>query len=288
MKKYDFSDITFLTFVRLDNQERVDNLRAMMAYYRQNCDNYTHIIIEDDSEPRAGNKIILTKDDVLVYTFSDTEWNKSEGFNKGIKLAKTNILNLIDTDIIIHPKHLLETANILKSDSSAALIYPYNGLFLCAEKELKDVFCNSLNYDDLIDRVPSEFTDYAGSKDRDMSTLTHLLNVDRDGVTVGHYASKGGCVMARRDNLIRCNGYNPNFIGWGYEDDEMPTRANKLGFGVGRIEGVGKTAWHLHHFDGTGSAKEKQPFYTHNHQVNQFVESSNKEQLQEYIKTWIL
>lgn len=284
--KYDLNEITFLTFVRLDNAERVSNLKAMHSYYKKTCKNYSHIFIEDDTEPKVPGVLDFDENDVYVFMKSDTEWRKCEGFNKGIKLAKTNILNLIDTDIIIHPEQLLDTAKTLTEDSNAALIYPFNGLFLCAEKETKDKFCESLDYQILADRFPSQFDDYVCSQNHDMSTLTQYLNGVFNGILVGHVDSRGGCVMARRDNLIRCNGYNPNFIGWGFEDDEMPVRANKLGFGVSRLQGKKKPAWHLHHFDGTGSKKETQSFHTHNKNVFQEILENDKSFAEHCIKKW--
>ena len=34
---YDLKGITFLTFVRIDNEERKNNLKAMHGYYRKTC-----------------------------------------------------------------------------------------------------------------------------------------------------------------------------------------------------------------------------------------------------------
>ena len=93
-------------------------------------------------------------------------------------------------------------------------------------------------------------------------------------------------MLGRQDNLIKCNGYNPNFIGWGYEDDEMPLRVHKLGYDVTRLNGSNQPCWHLHHFDGKGSPKETQPNYEHNRQVAGIVDNADKEQLEQYITTW--
>ena len=224
----------------------------------------------------------------MFFSKSDTEWRKGEGFNKGIKLAKTNILNFIDTDIIIHPNQLLETADRLWEDDNAGLMYPYNGLFLCAEKPLKDKFCETLNYEELL-VIPEAVELYTGIKDNTLDTdqMSYVNKVYND-ILIGHMASKGGCVMGRKDNLVKCNGYNPNFCGWGYEDDEVPLRVSKLGFNVTRVNGKGKVIWHLHHFDGTGSEKEKQPFYKENFEIMFFVSNSTSYKLKDYIKTWVM
>lgn len=284
---HDLNGITFLTFVRLDNEERKSNLKAMHTFYRNRCENYQHIFIEDDKEPKVTDTIDLGKDDVVVFSKSDTEWRKGEGFNKGIKLAKTNILNFIDTDIIIDPNQLLETADRLREDDNAGLMYPYNGLFLCAEKPLKDKFCEKLNYEELL-VVPEAVESYIGIKDKKFTDQMSYVNKVYNDILIGHMSSKGGCVMGRKDNLVKCNGYNPNFCGWGYEDDEVPLRVSKLGFGVNRLNGKGKVIWHLHHFDGTGSEKEKQPFYKDNFDIMYLTSSSTSYKLKDYIKTWVM
>tara|TARA_R100000152_G_C6763975_1_gene188489 strand:+ start:178 stop:1035 length:858 start_codon:yes stop_codon:yes gene_type:complete len=284
---HNLEGITFLTFVRLDNEERKANLKAMHSFYRNNCENYQHIFIEDDKEPKVTDTLELDRDDVVVFSKSDTEWRKGEGFNKGIKLAKTNILNFIDTDIIIDPVQLIDTKRLLEEDENAGLIYPYNGLFLCAEKALKDKFCESLDYN--IFTIPKVVEEYTGIKDKNFvgKHLDWVNHVEND-VLIGHLASKGGCVMGRKDNLIKCNGYNPNFCGWGYEDDEVPLRVSKLGFNVTRVNGKNKVVYHLHHFDGTGSEKEKQPFYKQNFDIMYLVSNSTSYKLKEYTKSWIM
>ena len=118
-----------------------------------------------------------------------------------------------------------------------------------------------------------------------------IVNKTYNNVLIGHVNSKGGCVMGRRDNIIKCNGYNPLFKGWGYEDDEFPGRVSGFGFTVGRISGANKPCWHLHHFDGKGSKKEHQEFYEHNRQICTEVETmikNDKKELQNYITNWKL
>ena len=54
---YDLKGITFLTFVRLDNQERKNNLKAMHSFYRNRCENYQHIFkICSTSNSKNGNQ----------------------------------------------------------------------------------------------------------------------------------------------------------------------------------------------------------------------------------------
>ena len=159
---YDLNGITLLTFVRLDNEERVLNLKGMVNFYRSQCENYSHIIVEDDTESKVPAVLDFHQDDVYVFTRSTTEWKKSAGYNKGIKLSQTNIICLNDVDAILKPQQLLDTAELLNKDSNAALVYPFNGLFLCATDEMKRDFLVNYDYDVLDKQFPDPLVDYSG------------------------------------------------------------------------------------------------------------------------------
>ena len=126
---YDFKDLTILIFARIDNEERGKNLKAITDFYRKACTNVKFVISEEDSEMRVPGIIDLTENDVYNFTLSNDQWNKCEGYNKEIKLAKTNILDFNDVDVIIHPEQILMTADKLQQDYNSGLMYPYNGLF---------------------------------------------------------------------------------------------------------------------------------------------------------------
>lgn len=291
--RHNLGDITFCVFVRIDNEERRQNLKAMVSYYRENADNVKFVIAEDGLKPQVPDFLELTENDVYTFQYNSTEWRKCEGYNKCIKLAKTNTLVFNDVDAIIHPDQIVETHTQLDQDPAVGLLYPYNGLFLCTNKEVKDEFIKSgHDYKVLEDRFPEPLKKFNGTVDPRLRLAAEHDNINKtyNGILVGHIYSKGGCVMGRRDNIIRCNGYNPLFKGWGYEDDEFPVRVKSLGYVVGRISGVLKPCWHLHHYDGTGSKKETQEFYEHNRKIVSYVEENQHDQpvLREYIKKWRL
>ena len=284
---YNLDGITFLTFVRIDNDERADNLKAMHSFYRKTCTNYKHIIIEQDDVSKVKN--ILELDpvmDVHLFYENDKEWRKCIGYNKGILLSETNIINLIDTDAIIHPKYLLETAEQLNADENAALMYPYNGMFLCTDLPLKEEFCNKITYDSLYEKLTPVLKKFIAIERHVEQDIRKLLYSKHGDISVEHLWSKGGCVMGRKDNLIKCNGYNPNFKGWGYEDDEMPDRATRLGFNVKKLAGEEKICWHLYHDDGTGSQRDTQPKYEYNKEIYLKVMNMPIDELKKYILTW--
>lgn len=291
--KYNFEEITFCVFCRIDNEERRENLKAMVGFYRRYGDNVKFIISEDGTTPQVPDLLELTENDIYTFQYNPTEWKKCEGYNKCIKLAKTNTLVFNDVDAIIHPQQVLDTHDQLDKDPAVGLLYPYNGLFLCTDKHIKTEFINSnFDYETLDRRFPEPLETFNGTVDKKIRHAAEHEHINQtyNGILVGHIYSKGGCVMGRRDNIIRCNGYNPLFKGWGYEDDEFPVRVKSLGYVVGRLPGERKPCWHLHHYDGTGSKKEHQEFYEHNRQVVTYVENIQHDQpaLREYIKNWRL
>ena len=279
---HDLNELTLITFVKLDNEARIKNLKSMVNYYRNHCENYQHIIVEEDEKPVVPEHLHISTDMLYVFTKNDGEWRKCEGYNKGIKLAKTQYVTFNDVDVIINPLQLLEGVDKLKTPN-AGLIYPFNGLFLCVSDEIKDNFCTTLDYNELDKHFPPLVETYDGV---DASSAYVHANKTENDILIGHVNSTGGCVMGRRDTLLKCNGYNPNFVGWGYEDDEIPWRINKLGFPCGRISGTKKPAWHLPHFDGTGSKKETQSNYSTNEQLYFKIRNMGRDELTQYTHSW--
>ena len=64
----------------------------------------------------------------------------------------------------------------------------------------------------------------------------------------------GGCLIGKRDTFLDINGFNPNIIGWGFEEND----------------------------------KSDHKFHTHNAKEWQSVAKMTKSDLIEYIKTWNL
>ena len=60
----------------------------------------------------------------------------------------------------------------------------------------------------------------------------------------------GGCVVTSAKKFFEYNGFNPNFKGWGYEDNEIVIRVHRLGHTVTRINDPEALLFHFpHEFD---------------------------------------
>lgn len=268
---HDLDGLTILFHVRIDTEERARNLKIITDYYRNNFTNYKNIFIEDDRLMNVPDIIELTESDTYVFAKSTDQWQKCASFNKGIVLAKSDIIAFHDLDAIIPPEQLLEAISQLTNDKGAGLVYPYNGLFLCVNKQIKDYFATTLDVKDITRYFPKNLQ----------------VNSNDGNVLVGSRSSVGGCVLGRRDNIIKANGYNPCFKGWGYEDNEFPRRVHVLGYSVSKLNSPTAALWHLPH-DGPGaSPKVDNPYHEQNRQICAFIETSDKDTVREYTqKTW--
>lgn len=264
-------------FFREDNKERVTNLLTIIQYYAD-CSNIAEVIVYyevTDPESPIINRLCDMNCNVIVSRGRADGWNKSVGYNKCAALARTPILCFNDVDVVVDYEQIRITEEYLMQEPAAGLIYPFDGRFLCVDKELKKEFISDLhtiNHEAALQLLQA------------YEPRTAKINDRSRHVFVGHNNSPGGIVMCRRDNFIRFGGYNPNFIGWGYEDSEILSRVRILGFKCGRA--TNKPVWHLDHTDENSSKKETQKYHEKNRQECAAVESMTQQQLLEYINTW--
>lgn len=271
--KTDLQQTTFVCSVRIDTDERAKNVVAVYNFYKKHCYNYRSIFIEDSTESRIPGLLNLDENDIYIFKYNKGMYKRCEAFNQGLLLANTSkVVGFCDTDVIIDPNQIKDAINEIITKLNSGILYPYNGLFLCVSESVKEKFIQTLDYNDLKKHFPKQIT----------------LNNNDGNVLVGHTSSIGGFLLVNRKNFMSINGYNPNFIGWGYEDDEIAKRTHKMGFEVSRLKGSEIPLWHLPH-DGDGaSPKAENPFYKSNEVLLHNVINSDKDQLQKYINTWNL
>jgi predicted glycosyltransferase involved in capsule biosynthesis len=266
----DFSNISLIVPIRIDTKERGENLQTLVNFYLQNCGNVNFVFVEnDDNIKTLKNYIIPDITDIYCYIGSCGAFNKCLTYNTGAKLSKTKYLCLIDADVIVHPQQIIKAKNRI-IENKMDLMIAYNGLAYYLSKEAKDKFKKENTYDYLISILPEK----------------HYINYKTQNLLVGNNQAVGGCLIVERETFLKFKGFNPNFIGWGYEDNEIISRVQILGYNVGRINGSNDVLWHLPHENNESKPKEQHFHYEKNHQIVSMVESSTKEQLQEYIKTW--
>jgi len=271
--KYDLKGTSFIYSCRIDTKQRADNFKAIYNFYKKHCTNYFNFFIEDSGTIELPNLVKFDTFDTYIFKKNSDMYRRCEAFNKGLLLSTSSeIVGFCDIDVIIDPENILKTIEHLSENKNSGLMYPYNGLFLCINESIKKNFSDTLDYDTLNTHFP----------------LNTSINYFDGNVLVGHNNSVGGCVFGRRDNILKCKGYNSNFIGWGYEDNELPNRVHKLGYDVTRLNESKACLWHLPHDGPNSSPKAENPYYENNRKLSNFMDTAKKDDIIEYIKTWNL
>jgi predicted glycosyltransferase involved in capsule biosynthesis len=268
--KYNFKDISFLIHIRVDIPERLRNLELVIEYYHKYCENVEFIIVNDDTvvEPRIKELYKKYPNSKFMFMENNSTYKRTLAFNKAFLQTDRDIVIAGDTDIIIHPKYIIEGAEVIKS-GKANHVFPYNGVFCWVRDNLINEFVKELDI--------AEFEKYTPTLDQRNS-----LHQDSN-ILIAHNHSKGGCIMYSSELYKSINGYNPGFIGWGFEDDEINHRIIELGGITARVHNYDAIAWHLNH---PNTVRDEHPFYRNNYNISNYVHTLKGNQLKEYIKTW--
>lgn len=262
-------DLTFICHVRIDNDARLKNLKTIYKYYKQQLPNCRFVFIEDDVDQKLID-FQVDASDHYEFVHSMDLVKKCAGYNYGAKFATTDVLIFLDIDIIIDCNKLMDCINEARANDSLECLIGYNGCAFYMNEQGEKQFLRTLDVNDL------------HSKIKDMHLVTSNLN---EFALLGNTKAVGGCLIMTRDSFEAINGFNPMFIGWGYEDNEIISRAHRLGLNVTKSNIVDHFLYHLPHCD-VSINKAKHSHYKQNEAIVQFVESLNKEQLQQYIKQW--
>jgi predicted glycosyltransferase involved in capsule biosynthesis len=207
----DLTNITFTIPVKIDQPDRLSNVKMVVEYLRKHFD--TNIIIgEADHDPLLES--YAKKHDCQYYHFiSEHEplIHRTKLLNDMYKMATTDYVANYDADVILPIDNYIKAYGLLKQHD---VVYPYGGDFYFLDKKEKRQFEDG----------------------EELSSFTNVEHIHRN--------SFGGCLFMNKDKYLSIGGENENFISWGPEDRERITRITKMGLKVTRIPG---TLYHLYH-----------------------------------------
>tara|TARA_B100001778_G_C18547941_1_gene611572 strand:- start:284 stop:1042 length:759 start_codon:yes stop_codon:yes gene_type:complete len=241
-------DLTIIISAFVDSEKRKDNIRRCVEYLTHHFD-VDILICEQDTESKLSD-IPGTQH---VFIHQPEMFRKQISYNVGAKHAKTKAIGLYDADIILHPKQISKSAQLI-CDDKFDIVYPYDGKF----------------YD-----VPEKYHE-------DITKSKSVSCIDIEECTLFNPNSIGGAVFYNRNVFLEGGGGNENFIGVGYEDDELAHRFPKLGYTVARID---QPLFHLTH-PRKETSWNHNPETQHNQEEYSRIVSMPVEQLREEIKTW--
>ena len=244
----ELNELTIIIPVKIDSDDRLSNLDIVVNYLQSNVTSNI-IVCEQDIEPKLEGRYTCK----YMYIKMGNNFNKSKSINTAAKVTKTPVLAVYDTDAIVTVGQLVKATKVIL-DKHAHVVYPYDGKF----------------YD-----VPKKYHNI-------LKETGDLNAVNLDECKLFNNNSVGGAVLFDTDVFLRYGGANEKFEGWGYEDNELYVRFQKVGCLIGRTT---RPLLHLTH------ERVKPVFYDRNleeknRQVMEIIHKMTQEQLIEEINSW--
>lgn len=252
MNKIDLTDVTFVIPVRIDSQERLENLTLVLEFIKDHFDT-TIMVLEADKQEQVflrgiDNKIFI-KDSAPVF-------HRTKYLNKMMRKAQTPYLAVWDTDVILLPAQMEEAVRLLR-DHKADMVYPYDGRFYNVPGIIKNIYLNI----------------------RDINALTE--NVGKMNLMYGSH-SVGGAFMVNKKAYEKAGMENESFYGWGPEDVERTKRMEILGYTIRKVTG---SLFHLPHPRKENSWFGSKEAEIHNRQEMTKICKLDKRRLLDYISS---
>ena len=214
MDREDFLYSYILPF-RDDGGGRLDNLFAVLEWIAP-LERTQFLIVEQDKESCPGTASLPASVEHL-FLFNPGPFNKSWGFNVGVKESRGEVLALADADILVD-------TNVVQA---------------CFD-ECREKFDAINPFSNLID-LDAERTE-AFRHNGDLIAQQHeVMNRDYKGE---YLCFCGGIYVIRKSSYLRLGGQDERFLGWGGEDDAMSVKISLLNQTATNRSGL---AYHLFH-----------------------------------------
>lgn len=258
MNKTNLHNLTLVFTCRIDSASRLANVLATIRYYQLYTDARI-MLLEADTDSRLSTIIDSQFPDVdYIFVKDDNPiFHRTHYINEEMRRVRTANTANIDVDTIVPPAQL-KAANDLILESSAVMVLPYDGRFVCEDQCRSDMFRETPNID-IFEKMPG---------------YTHLMF---------GYISVGGAYLVNVERYKQCGWENEHFIGWGPEDYERFIRLDILGHKPMQIPGV---IYHLEHPRGINSGDKVENVVLATKREYCKVCSMMPDELKDYIKTW--
>lgn len=253
--KKDLSDVTFLIPIRIDTNERLENLYAIINYIDKNfvCN---IILLEADKFPVVDVSLLPSIVKVIFIKDEEHWFHRTKYNNIMIRNAQTPIIALYDADVVVEVNDIIEITNAIR-DKNCMIGIPYDGTFISVyNRQQVDLFANVLD-------------------------ITLLKS---PGVSiVNKYISCGGAVFVDKDTYMKCGMENEGFHKWGPEDIERMRRMDILGFPYKKTQ---SKLYHLDHEISHNSGYTSTAEYMELMNVHLNIIKMEQYELKEHIQSW--
>jgi GT2 family glycosyltransferase len=213
----DLTDITFLIPVRIDSDQRNNNLSILLNLLNRDFETNVIVLEADKKQLYVPPKEIKN----LKYFFihdEDEIFYRTRYINQMIAMSSTPYIAVWDTDAIAAPGQIADAVTALRNQV-AVMAFPFDGRFYEVSGTLYNLFCITLKFEALLNNL-------------NLMPLRYGYNM------------VGGAFMVNREKYITAGMENEIFYGWGDEDNERVKRMEVLGLPIYRAQGPLFHLWH--------------------------------------------
>jgi len=218
------------------NIQRWNNLKRILEWINS-FSNVEVILVEQDTHSKIAHLNFQAKH---IFTKTNLPFNRSWGFNVGLKNCNSNIVVFTDCDLIMEPND-----------------------FISAIKKIEDYDMVS-PYSSVVDLKPDE----------SQLPMESIFKIDRPGRGEEDHQKInicGGITIFRKEAIMRIGGWCEEFIGWGAEDDYQTIKVENF---LSSYEQKSR-CYHLYHDREAPDMK----WYQRNLQLLQKYKSLSKEDI---------
>lgn len=240
--------------------------RAFISLLNQSMLPDELIISDDGSSEDIVSTIEEFKNDFsfpVIYTRQeDKGFRLARTRNNGIRASSGDYIIFLDQDLI-YTENFIETLIRSRRINHFCTTYPVRLSKEQSENVLMEMIEKN-DYDAIITRKQREKIRKQYRKDK------FYYYVKKLGIRKRGPKLRGGACGINRADLIKVNGYDEQYVGWGYEDDDVARRlytSDTLGINVARDE----FPIHLYH----------EPFHENGKRINRPYHLKNKFEIQQ-------
>jgi glycosyltransferase involved in cell wall biosynthesis len=189
--------------------DRLNNLRRVLEWIN-GFSGVEVIVVEQDKHSKLKEFNLRCKH---IFLKSAMPFNKSWGFNVGLKYSNSQVIVFGDSDLIMDPEKFISSINML---SQYEMVNPYYSVIDLNAQE------SSLAY-------------------------PQMSQIDRPGrgeTDIQKVPLCGGICIFRREAIEKIGGWHEDFIGWGGEDDFQSVKVKAL---LSWHENKAAKCYHLFH-----------------------------------------
>lgn len=229
------------TAIVISTYNRPDALRIVMESIMNQTVLPDEIIIADDGSTGSTQDLINSYTKRFPRLISHV-WHEDKGFrlaairNKAMAKAKSDYIIQIDGDIMLHPRFVADHRSMAEKGQYVA------GSRAMLSKTLTKKIINSGSYKQVL-------IYHQGVNNRLNAIRIPLVMklLGSQEFSSKSYKKIKGCHMAFwKEDLLKINGYNEDFEGWGSEDVELELRLINVGLKRCNLK-FGALQYHLYH-----------------------------------------